>query len=313
MSGPNASIALDGAGAGAYAVAAMFATLQGDHRRALQLAGRGIEMATTATRSGERCCVEVTGIALWYLGRVAEAWANHQRWETMIDPVEEPFEAAWAALVRQTPAAVVDPPSVAEYVSKARRIAAPLNNAFLTTNIVMATGMVEIAAGRYDAARAQFEHTRELAVQSRDLYTEGMAIRALALLAASTGADDAGTALRNALTHLYTTRNWMYIWGVVEALSLYWHSSDRTEPAAVLLGYLEAHDLRHGFGGGRIGSFAERRQLAIARTRRASCRPDMDGAWRRARPRPTHHLRTRPTRQLGRRMRLVAPWQRGPT
>ena len=77
-----------------------------------------------------------------------------------------------------TPAAVVDPPSVAEYVSKARRIAAPLNNAFLTANIVMATGMVEIAAGRYDVARAQFEHTRELAVQSRDLYTEGMAIRA---------------------------------------------------------------------------------------------------------------------------------------
>jgi hypothetical protein len=56
----------------------------------------------------------------------------------------------------------------------------------------------------------------------------------------------------------------MNVWAVVEALSLYWYSSDRMEPAAVLLGYLEAHDLRHAGGGGRSGSFAERRRLAIA-------------------------------------------------
>ena len=80
-------VELDGAGAGAYAVAAMFATLRGDHRRALHLAGRGIEMGTTATRSGERLCVEMAGRplwfgrALWFLGRVAECWATVQGWE----------------------------------------------------------------------------------------------------------------------------------------------------------------------------------------------------------------------------------------
>ena len=56
----------------------------------------------------------------------------------------------------------------------------------------------------------------------------------------------------------------MNVWAVVEALSLYWYSSNRMEPAAVLLGYLEAHDVRHGGGGGRSGSFVERRRLAIA-------------------------------------------------
>ena len=56
----------------------------------------------------------------------------------------------------------------------------------------------------------------------------------------------------------------MYIWGVVEALSLYWHSSDRTDRQPCSSATSRRTTLRHGFGGGRIASFVERRQLAIA-------------------------------------------------
>jgi hypothetical protein len=56
----------------------------------------------------------------------------------------------------------------------------------------------------------------------------------------------------------------MNVWGLIEALSLYWCGRDRMEPAAVLLGHLEAHDHRHAGGGGRSGPFVERRRLAIA-------------------------------------------------
>jgi ATP/maltotriose-dependent transcriptional regulator MalT len=195
---------LDEAGPAAFAVAAMFATLRGDQQRALESTGRGMAAATVATRSGERLCVEMTGRALWFSGRLAEAWATMQRWEGMFDPAEEPFEAAWAAVTVSSFAVVADPPSAARYVERARQIA-PTGNAALETHIVWATGLVETNAGRYEAARDLFRQALERAVRTGDLYFEGWATRSIALLAADTNAADAGSALRHALTHIYTT------------------------------------------------------------------------------------------------------------
>ena len=66
-----------------------------------------------------------------------------------------------------------------------------------------ATGLVETNAGRYDTARDLFRQALERAVQTGDLYFEGWTTRSIALLAASTDATDAGSALRHALTRLY--------------------------------------------------------------------------------------------------------------
>jgi hypothetical protein len=53
------------------------------------------------------------------------------------------------------------------------------------------------------------------------------------------------------------------LWVVIEALALYWARVGREEPAAVLLGHLEANNIRHA-------QFVEQRRDAVAAVRAGS-------------------------------------------
>ena len=79
-------------------------------------------------------------------------------------------------------------------------------------------------------------------------------------MAAMTNSDDANTTLHNALTRLLAGRHWALVWPGVEALALYWARTGRDEPAVVLLGHLEANNIRNA-------SFVEERTQAVAALR----------------------------------------------
>ena len=59
-----------------------------------------------------------------------------------------------------------------------------------------------------------------------------------------TDSDDAIPALHDAITRLLAGRNWMTLWSVVGAAALYRARMGRAEPAAVLLGHLEANHIQ---------------------------------------------------------------------
>jgi tetratricopeptide (TPR) repeat protein len=251
---------LYGAASVAYGVAADFASQRGDHERALLLARLG-NAATRGPRDpGARICAEVAARAYWYSGQVAEGWAAVQTWDGMCDPTEEPFDAAWAALRLATFAFVVEPSSAAGHVDRARRIGSSLANPALDIHIIVVTGMVERAAGHYDAALAHFRQATDLAAETGNRYLEGLAIVSIGFLAPRTDAVDAQKALRDALMRLYASRNWLNLWAVMEALALHWARTGRKELAAVLLGHLDQHDIRHAV-------FVSRRQQALANLR----------------------------------------------
>ena len=124
------------------------------------------------------------------------------------------------------------------------RIAAPLANPVLDAHLAYTSGLLERNAGHYDLALGQLRQALELALASGNLLFEGLILFSLGWLAATTDSDDAEPALRDAITRLVAGRNWLGVWLVVEAAALYWARMGRVEPAAVLLGHLEANHIQ---------------------------------------------------------------------
>jgi hypothetical protein len=175
----------------------------------------------------------------------------------MADPADDPADAVTAALWVATFAVIVDPPSATAHLARARQIAAPLANPALDTHIAHTSGWVERGAGHYDVALAHFRKAMELAVRSGNPLYEGLTLFSLGVLAAMTDSDDTDRSVHDALTQMLATRNWVLVWTVIEALALYWARARRDGPAAVLLGHLEAHNIRYAY-------FVEQRREAVA-------------------------------------------------
>lgn len=90
----------------------------------------------------------------------------------------------------------------------------------------------------------------------------------MGLLAMMRDAEDAPQALHDALSWMYTKRDWMNVWPIVEATAMYWARTGRPEPAGVLLGHLEANDVHHAM------FVSERQHASVALRRHPSA-----GSW----------------------------------
>ena len=77
--------------------------------------------------------------------------------------------------------------------------------------------------------------------ESGDLVSECDCLRAIALATVALHPDKAIQACRDALTRLFEIRFWWRTWHVFDSIGLALVSSGRTEPAAVVVGHLEAH------------------------------------------------------------------------
>jgi predicted ATPase/DNA-binding SARP family transcriptional activator len=257
-------VGLGGAGAGAHGVAAKFAAIGGDYERALELARAGIARATPTEVFGLRLCREVVGRALWFSGRVDEGWAELQTWAALFEPDDESFEAAHATLALVGFAQLCDPSSIADRVARGRRMAGPLNNPHLELIGWLTTAWVEAEAGRFEAALTADWRAIEIATQVGELFIQGFARLSIGQFRIATADPGAGSALRDALVHLYGTRNWMLMWGALQTTAVWWAGEGRLASAAVLLGYLEAHDLRPPGPGHARGAEKRRRQQLVA-------------------------------------------------
>lgn len=260
-------VAMRGAGASAFGVAARFAANGGDHARALQLAQSGLAETAPTTPSGRRLCWETKGRALYFLGRRAEAQRAIQTWGGLFHPHDEPFDAASASLAMVGFVADGSPSAMAATVARGRRLAAPLSHPVLDAMAAWATGHAEGHAGRSPEAMAHFRHALELAACAGNLYWEGWATHSIGLLAAKVPGLDAAPALQRALARGDAMGFRLGLWTTLEAVALCFADADRLEPAAVVLGHLEAHDIHHRGKGYGVGTFVERRANVLGRLR----------------------------------------------
>jgi hypothetical protein len=227
-----------------YGVAAFFAVQRGEHDRGLDLARAGLAGAHNAGADGAWICWYAIALAYWYSGRVDEGWSAVRALNDVVDPVREPFVAAYvASTAAGHGAAVRDFPATEFYLDRISRIVAAHDNPTLDLSFHWACGVVAGAEGRSDTAADHYRLALEVAEQTENRNMSGIVRMSIAISAMNS--PGATAALGDALTSLYAIRDW-HFWVVLEAVALHWIRTGRSEPAAVLLGHLEAHDIRHG-------------------------------------------------------------------
>jgi predicted ATPase/class 3 adenylate cyclase len=244
-----------------YGVAGYFAGFRGDHDRALRQAETGLSLATTATSPGAWVCWDDAVWSNWYSGRADEAFAAARAQLDALDPEREPFAAAHAAAVAIFQACSADRPAADRYVERLQELATALDNPAVDMSLHYASATVEQVDGRLDAAVDHLRLALALVEQIGNRAMGSQARLSLAFLAMASDPATAHAAFEDALTHLYANREWSNLWVAIEALAIHWTETGRTEPAATLLGFLEARkDLRSV-------AFLGRRQDAVAALR----------------------------------------------
>ena len=164
----------------------------------------------------------------------------------------------------RSPRARRDPDAATAAFEQARRIAEVLSNGSLRSSIEFLAGLADAAGGRHDAAVERQTLALGLSERCGTAQVASNASTALALRAIELGADSTGLIVES-IRRTYEVRNWGYVWALVEAVALHWLSEHREDDGAVLIGYLDARDLRWP-------SYETRRRSASAELQRT--RPD---------------------------------------
>jgi hypothetical protein len=240
-----------------YGVAGYFAGFRGDHDRALRQAETGLSLATTATSPGAWVCWMDVELSHLSTGRVDDAIAAGRALYDAVDPEREPFAAAHVAAGE---AVFADRGTADRYLERLQEIAAALGNPAVDMMLHWASAAVERVDSRFDASLHHLRLALALGEQIGDLWFDGMARLSLAFLAMASHSATADVDFDDALTHLYANRDWGNMWIAIEALAIHWAKAGRTEPAATLLGHLEAKNLR-------LAALVRQRQDAVAALR----------------------------------------------
>jgi predicted ATPase len=224
---------------GLLGLAGVWATLRGDQDVAIPLALRGLEVTAPDDVMGRFICQ----------GALAVSYVNSGRPELALDAAH-----AGEALAGDDPGMLAmclgyllwvswaaDTAAVPRYAAKHREVARQLH---AQLDVEFGEGLCHLLAGDAASAYDVFVRYRERLRGTKGA-AEGEAVQCLALAASVLDNDDTDAVFHEAITELYDTRYWMYLWIVVETLATYWVRVGRIEEGAVLLGHLEAHRRRH--------------------------------------------------------------------
>jgi len=238
-----------------YAASANWANLDGEEKKAHRLALRGIDVAPFPEHHTTVGCwgmfagasplvLEQSPAALDAFRHMQAAFAHvddvDSNWGPLVDLVDASMHAE---------AAAIDP-----YRQQLHAVAARVRAPTLLTYAVLIDGhsLIGRAAVEPDfaTARVHYERALDMAQDARHAQFETQALRAIALTAAGSGADDALNRCRDALDALYEIRYWQKLWQVLESVALALADGGRTAEAAVVLGHLDAHMPGYGLEDG---------------------------------------------------------------
>ena len=178
-------------------------------------------------------------------GRMAEALTG-----------DDPGKTGMLAGLMVWVAAACEPALVAHYVDLTRRLIAAVDAPLQDAIVTFSEGMAELVAGSGRSALDRFRESLRLSGTAPSM-VRLQALQGLTLAASTLDQADASSAFLQALTELYASRFWMYVWIVVETLGPYWVRVGRTDAGAVVMGHLEVHHHAHSLlGAARVSALA---------------------------------------------------------
>lgn len=234
-----------------YGTSANWANMDGDEERAHRLALRGIEVAPFEDHHTTVGCwgmfAGASPLVLQQSPAALDAFRHMQAavadlpdadadWGPLVDLVDASMhaEATATETYRLTLKAVAD------------RVRAPTLLIFMVFNDGHALIDRSARTPDYSTARVHYERALEMSQDAHRTQLETQAMRAIALTATGSGADDALERCRDALEALHEIRYWQKLWQVLESVALALANTGRTAEAAVVVGHLDAH--KPGYG-----------------------------------------------------------------
>ncbi len=239
-----------------YATSANWANLEGEEAKAHRLALRGIDVAPFPEHHTTVGCwgmfAGASPLVLEQSTAALDAFRHMQAAFAHVDDVD----SNWGPLVDLVDASMHAEATATEpYRQQLHAVAERVRAPTLLIYVVLLDGhafivRAAIETPAYDKARVHYERALEMAQDARHAQFETQALRAIALTAAGSGADDAIERCTDALDALYEIRYWQKLWQVLESVALSLAKCGRTAEAAVVLGHLDAHQPGYGLEDG---------------------------------------------------------------
>ena len=230
-----------------YAISAEWANLDGDEEESHRLAQRGIDAAPFPehhTTMG--CWGQFAGASPRVLQQSSAALEAFRHMQAAFADIHD-VDTNWGSLVDLVDASMhADPTATKRYRQQLQAVASRVRAQSLLIFSVVNEGhaLLRSAATEtpgYVTARVHYERALEMAQDAGHTMFETQMMRAIALTATGSDADDALERCRDGLDALYELRYWQKLWQVLESVTLALAKSGRTAQAAVVLGHLDAH------------------------------------------------------------------------
>jgi predicted ATPase len=230
-----------------YGKSAMWATLAGDFDLALRLGQLGASAA-------EGCPDQVSAVFCWGAqaiahstsGRASDALAALRTAESLVGD-DDYAVGSWLQMAVGVSGAC-DPAAGPSLRARFRELASAREAPLWSALAVSMTGFDLLARTQFREARDAFQEALRL---SGDIHggSRAATLTALALIATAINDNDTTKVLHEALSDVYATHFWGQVWGQVENVGLHWMRTGTLEPAAVALGYVDAHGHAHAIFG----------------------------------------------------------------
>ena len=207
----------------------------GDLSAALELAEKGIEASPA---DPDYFCLMSRWVSHWYMGNLEQGWTHLQdslaRTRSSRRPIHLLTVLGASAVCAY---AALGPDHGHEFVRDAERVARPLNSAAASSMLVITRAGAQ--QGNPSAMRKELESLADIADEPGLQFFPSFA----AALMAGSDADPAS--LIQAIRLLRERQDWLSLWVSIESAAIHLHNHGDLTDAAVVMGYLDAHDRRH--------------------------------------------------------------------
>jgi hypothetical protein len=214
-------------------------TATGDQDTAVALATEGLECASDD--ASRHFCLVSLAAAYVNSGRGSQALETARRALAVAGDDPEVLGTTFHLLVWVSWAA--DPDSIGTYAAHEHDYALTSGSRLRLASASAGLGFAALVAGSGDEAMRLFRESLGLAGTIPSV--RGEALLGIASTAATLDPARAASAFHEAITDLYATRWWMYVWIATETLAIHWVSTGELEAGAVLLGHLQANNRSH--------------------------------------------------------------------
>ncbi len=238
-----------------YGALSLWLVYDGAFDDGVHVGQQGLALAPSQNDISALNCWKGIANALHWSGRVDEGFAATAM-QASIAARSNAFDEATCEAMQAMAATWGDRSASPEHLRNARRLADPLANASLNCLIDYIDARVAHENGRPAEAAALHLENLTRSEECGNRWIAGTSALALAVSSSASGNEDPELWF-DAVTRLHKSRNWMYLWALLETLALKWVTGEpRRRLGAILVGHLEANQNRYP-------PLADQREIAL--------------------------------------------------